>query len=507
MITSLLKQCPELPVYLLENDDPYYDVTVQSYADDGVRGVVKGPGKNNKQFDGSMIRKTVNELFMISAAEKLARTQKVLSYKTRIKFKENKQESGGLTAYVDLINLALEKAPKAEDISNLVADSERPDIMFKDVIGCERAKKQLGFIIEYLRLPRKFSLKGYPVPTGVLLYGDPGTGKTMLAKACAGESDVSFIASQDSLMLSEGTAYVRKIFEIARRNAPSILFIDEIDSVGKQRRGNDSYTEAVLNTILAEMDGFATDQQTPVIVIAATNADLSEGEGIATIDSALARRFSHTIKMELPNAEERTELIKLYLKSTVSGFALTDEELSNVAELTEGMSPSIIRKCMRSALQTFIDKGSEEKGSKRNLDILTEEINQELYGNENKDISEEEKKMTACHEIGHVLCYRNAIGHYPLLATSVSRSNFGGFTRLSSAYIPLTPSERDYLNQILVCLGGKAAEELHFKDRPDLVTSGPLDDLRRASGIAYNIGCLQRTHDSQIDHHLPVFSY
>ncbi|WP_294473616.1 AAA family ATPase [uncultured Ruminococcus sp.] len=470
VIRSLMKEAPEMPVYLLQATSVYDSITVRSFVDEGLRGVIEAPSGDGKNRFAEKLYSLTEGLHMQASAEELSRRQKVLRFDTRLRFNKN---TGRLS--VVLGSMALESAPSAQDRKRMVSDFERPKDRFGDIIGSKAAKKELKHISAYLSDPRAFAAKGYPVPTGVLLYGSPGTGKTMLARACAGESDVAFIATQGSELLSKGVEGVNELFAAARRNAPAMIFIDEIDTIGRQRTGEGGYTEAVLNTLLAAMDGFDKKSGRPVVVIAATNADLGDGTGITTIDSALARRFSKTIRVDEPDDDERKALLALF-----TGGRLTEEELETYSTMTIGMSPAEIKTCVMSALQEAIENGEELNGL-----YLENAIEYRLFGGENAGMSEEELRFTAWHETGHTLCHIYA-GYIPNYVTVVSRGGYGGYMSPDRKSLKGCPSKRDLVDRILSLLGGRAAERIYFGSEDD-VTIGAGSDLEKATGIAYRM--------------------
>ena len=228
----------------------------------------------------------------------------VLDYKTRQELAED-----GTKVSIVLYDLKKKRAIDADSRNSVLSDADRPTIKFTDVIGAENAKEELQYYINYLKHPKDFLMDGRKPPKGILLYGPPGTGKTMLARAMAGESDVTFIQTSasefGSKWVGESEANVRRLFDNAKRYAPAIIFIDEIDAIGRQRTGQDPHTESVLNALLTQMDGFMQNPSKPVFVLAATNYGVSaSSDSIAALDEALMRRFDNKIKVDLPNQKE-----------------------------------------------------------------------------------------------------------------------------------------------------------------------------------------------------------
>ena len=405
---------------------------------------------------------------MQTSASTLAVRNKQLSFDSAVLYD---QKYGIHT--VELRNLTLNNAPSAADMNSMVKAAERPSDRFSDVIGNSLAKKELQHLCKYLQNPVQFTAMGYPRPSGVLLYGPPGTGKTMLARAAAGESDVAFLPTQGSILLEQGVNGVRELFAKARRNAPAIIFIDEIDSIGKQRTGNGGLSEIVLNTLLAEMDGFSVDHKRPVVVIAATNADLDPNMGIAMLDEALARRFSKTIRINYLNFKERAQLIEL-----LAGRYITEEsDIQQFAEMTNGLSSADIKKIVNDALQTSI-------AEKKPFDFDTA-LQNVLFGqpDEERAPSQAELRGIALHEAGHAIIYLS-LGYVPSYITIQSRGSFGGYMSHSIEELnKFNLTRADYLGDIRCALGGRAAEELIYGN-PELVTSGASSDLARATRIA-----------------------
>ena len=293
LFRSLRERLPELPVYLLETEDFSIDPELlMSFVRAGARGKLVEPIDDFSVFE-DQISSICRELYMQGVAARMAAERKVLYFESAPKLDQTRTEIA-----IRLREFSLKRATAADDADSVLDDVEKPNVHFADVIGAGDAKEELKFFIDYLKNPKKFSAQGLKPPKGVLLYGPPGTGKTMLAKAMAGESDVAFIPAVASAFVTKyqgsGPEAVRELFKKARRYAPAILFIDEIDAVGRKRgESNTSHGEEMaLNALLTEMDGFSVDPKRPVFVLAATNFDVEEGQGgMGVIDPALARRF------------------------------------------------------------------------------------------------------------------------------------------------------------------------------------------------------------------------
>ena len=258
----------------------------------------------------------------------------------------------------------------------------RPNVRFGDVIGAEDAKKELGYFVRYLQDPKKYAETGVSAPKGVLLYGPPGTGKTMLAKAMACESGATFLAAEGNQFLKkyvgEGPEAVHELFRAARKYAPSILFVDEIDAIAKQRTGSEQSEsrEEILTAFLTEMDGFRADPAKPVFVLAATNFDVEPG-GRTSLDSALMRRFDRRICVDLPNREERIR----YLKQETAKkpiFRISGEMMENLAIRATGMSLASLASVLELSLRTAILQEKLREANQRAMESGRSELTADL---------------------------------------------------------------------------------------------------------------------------------
>ena len=366
--------------------------------------------------------------------------------------------------------------------SKKLVNSEKPNTKFDDVAGVQEAKDEVKEIVDFLKYPQQYINLGAKIPKGVLLVGSPGTGKTLLAKAVAGEADVPFFSVSGSsfieMFVGVGAARVRDLFEQAKKDAPSIIFIDEIDAIGKSRAangnmgGNDE-REQTLNQLLAEMDGFSTD--VPIIVLAATNRP-------EILDPALMRpgRFDRQVLVDKPDFEGRQQILKVHVK----GIKLDPKaDLVDLARLTAGLAGA--------DLANIINEAALLAGRKRQETVtqedLLEAVERAIAGLSKKSrrIDPKEKRIVAYHECGHALLAEITKG-----AKRVSKVSIIPRGLAALGYTLNTPEENKYLAQkhelmaeVDVLLGGRAAEEVFIKE----ISTGASNDLERATDIIKNM--------------------
>ncbi len=358
---------------------------------------------------------------------------------------------------------------------------EKMKTTFEDVAGIDEAKEEVAEIIEFLKSPKKFQKIGGRIPRGVLLVGPPGCGKTLLAKAIAGQADVPFFSISGSdfveMFVGVGASRVRDLFRQAKENSPCIIFLDEIDAIGKKRgpgfvSGGHDEREQTLNAILVEMDGFETDDQ--IIVMAATNrADV--------LDKALTRpgRFDRQVVVPLPDVKGRTEILKVHAKKVRMG---PDIELARLARQTPMFSGADLEAIINEAAiaATMANKDYIE------MDDLEEARDKVRWGRAKRSrmIDRREKEMVAFHEAGHALAQSLLTDADPLHKVSIiPRGPMGGAT------FSLPEKDRTYytrkycLAELQVCFGGRAAEELFTDD----ISSGAAADIQAATSLARNM--------------------
>ncbi|MDP6561936.1 MAG: ATP-dependent zinc metalloprotease FtsH, partial [Candidatus Peribacteraceae bacterium] len=362
-----------------------------------------------------------------------------------------------------------------------VADATQVKTRFKDVAGMDEPKDDLMEVVDFLKNPKKYTSIGAKIPKGVILVGAPGTGKTLLARAVAGEAGVPFFSIAGSefveMFVGVGASRVRDLFAKAKRNAPCIIFIDEIDAVGRQRGGagfggGHDEREQTLNQILTEMDGF--EQDTNVIVMAATNRP-------DVLDQALLRpgRFDRRVFIDKPDLSAREKILEVHTRNKKMGKNIN---LKAIAKKTVGLTGADLENIMNEGA-IFAAKRKHKTIAQQDIDDAVEKV---ALGPEKRSrkLSEKEKSITAYHELGHAivgyLCPESDALHK---VSIVSRGSALGVTWFLPQEDQYTTSKSKFLDEICGLLGGRAAEELIFKE----ITTGASNDLERASAIARNM--------------------
>ncbi len=363
--------------------------------------------------------------------------------------------------------------------SKKLVNSEKPNVKFEDVAGVEEAKEEVKEIVDFLKHPDRYMNLGAKIPKGVLLVGPPGTGKTLLAKAVAGEASVPFFSVSGSsfieMVVGVGASRVRDLFENAKKEAPAIVFIDEIDAIGKSRAasgmmgGNDE-REQTLNQLLAEMDGFSSDKS-PVIVLAATNRP-------EVLDAALLRpgRFDRQVLVDKPDFQGRKDILKVHSADIKLG---KDINLEEIARLTAGLAGADLANIINEAALL----GGRKSKSYVEQEDMVEAVERAIAGLEKKSrrINPEEKRIVAYHESGHALIAETTKG-----ARKVSKVSIIPRGLAALGYTLNTPEENKFLMQkheliaeVDVLLGGRAAEDVFLGE----ISTGAGNDLERATDI------------------------
>lgn len=352
---------------------------------------------------------------------------------------------------------------------------------FEDVAGLTNAKKELEEIIDFLKEPSKFRALGGKLPKGVLLAGPPGTGKTLMARASAGEADVPFYSISGSefieMFVGVGASRVRDMFEQAKKDAPAIIFIDEIDSIGRVRGtglgGGHDEREQTLNQILSEMDGFAANES--VVVMAATNRP-------DILDPALIRpgRFDRRVTLDLPQKKARREILKIHARKVPLA---EDVNFDNLADMTVGFSGADLENLVNEGALLAARKGKEQVDN----EDFAQSRDKIIMGLEREDlINENEKKTIAYHESGHALLAKLLPGVDPLQKVSIiPRGQSLGATEQIPEEDRHNMSRSYLMNRIAILLGGRVAEKLVFAD----ITTGAGDDLKKATQLARRMVC------------------
>ena len=349
-------------------------------------------------------------------------------------------------------------------------------VTFDDVAGADVEKGELEEIVEFLKDPAKFQKLGAKIPRGVLLVGPPGTGKTLLAKAVAGEAGVPFFSISGSdfveMFVGVGASRVRDLFEQAKKASPSIIFIDEIDAVGRQRGaglgGGHDEREQTLNQLLVEMDGFSANQG--VIVIAATNRP-------DILDTALLRpgRFDRQVVVDAPDIKAREEILKVHSRKKPLG---NDVDLSVIAKTTSGFTGADLANLLNEAALLAARRNKPEI----NMPEIEDAMIKVVVGTEKKtrNMGEKEKKITAYHEAGHAIITRMLPSQDPVHQISIiPRGRAGGYTMSLPSDDKYYRTKNEMLDEILVLLGGRAAEKIKLDD----ISTGASNDIERATKI------------------------
>ena len=462
---KLREEDKEIPVYILDGMHGHYYTPKEknAFTKKGIGGFIE-----SGRF-GEQLEQTYMDVCCQVVMETLTARHQVLAYETKQEFDE-KTSVGSIIFY----NFKLETAVESEDKSSMLSDDLRPNKKWADICVSPYLRKELEFVIKYLGNFKEYNKRGVR-PRGALLYGPPGTGKTLLAKVVASESKVNFLSISASELLNGGSEKVQDEFRIARKYAPAILFIDEIDAIGMKREYSNT-PNPVLNALLTEMDGFKKVDSKPVFVMAATNLGNK-------IDSALLRRFDLKFVMDYLDKKGNKELLKKLIKKHSDMFEISDDEIGSIAERSVGLSPAKLEQVVEAALREGI-----QSGCKINYSLFDKIFERRILGEERVDRSPKEIERTAYHEAGHALIELYN-GRPPVYMSIVARGNYGGYTLPEAGAGDST--KKYYLEMICTALGGRAAEMVLAKEKrletEEGLTHGAAGDLETATKIAANM--------------------
>lgn len=487
-----------LSIGSMKVNDLTYDIFLSEIKNGNVEEVVITPNANEGTYNitGKLKNYSENESFYVKAPLTDTIISQIVSIDDKLNYKlETEADPGSSPLLFILVNVLpivliigagfwffskqMSNAGKSMDFGKSKArlNTERNKVTFKDVAGLKEEKEEVKELIDFLKNPKRFQKLGARIPKGVLLVGPPGTGKTLLAKAVAGEANVPFyyISGSDfvELFVGIGASRVRDMFKQAKHNAPCLIFIDEIDAVGRQRGtglgGGHDEREQTLNQLLTEMDGFGANEG--IIIIAATNrADV--------LDPALLRpgRFDRQVTVNLPDVKGREEILEVHARNKILSPSVS---LKNIAKRTPGFSGADLENLLNEAALLAV-RSNKEKITMKEIDEATDRV---LMGpaKKSKKYTESERRMVAFHEAGHVvLGLKLNDANDVQKVTIIPRSYAGGYAMMIPKEERYTSTKKELIEQITGLLGGRVSEELNFGE----ITTGAHNDFEKATKIA-----------------------
>jgi len=490
VIDWLSKQRSKPPVYCVELHDKHRIsfVDLQELRQRGVKGILKLADAANAKERTNMIYATLYEIFLNGKLAWLHSRGKALEFESGNMIESNDDEAV-ITVRLHDFRLVRSMDTKAQEL--FVDDEKLSKDSFDSVVGGESAKEELRRFVKFIKDPAMYRRSGQQISKGILMYGPPGSGKTKLARALAGEADCPFVSATGTQFIN-GEKSMAEVFRIARKYAPSIVFIDEIESFALDSRVGRNYPE-ITKQLLTEMDGFDKSDK-PVFVIAATNAAKAPnlGERNVFLDDALLRRFSKKVYMRWPDRDERVDFVKMkkeQLKNMVYNFnGLSDDDIIDFAFLTAGHSLSEIQ----TVLEQTIGRAAETD-TQPNKEMLFTCFEEAVYGEE-RNYAKEHIRVTALHEAGHAFmgfyCDEGANSRFlPEYATIIARGGYLGMVRQKSDETRSGYSKNELLKLIRIKLAGRAAEIIFSEKMEEGLTTGASNDLESATDIVGDLLC------------------
>ena len=477
--------CP--PVYCVElKDEPIGFVDRQDLYQRGIKGIIELSQAKNQAEREDMIDSLCYEIFLAEKLDKLTRRGRSLEFDIGHSIESDK-DSVILRLYLNNFRLIRSMDSAAQDI--FISDDSRASESFDEVIGQESAKEELRRFIRFINDPDVYRRSGQQISKGILMYGPPGTGKTMLARALACEADCPFISATGTQFVV-GEKNLTEVFRLARQYAPSVVFIDEIESFALDSRTGKQHTE-ILKQLLTEMDGFDNSTK-PVFVIAATNAAKSPnlGERNIFLDEALLRRFTKRVYMKWPDRKERIAFLKnrkdKFKGNQYSLDCLTDKDIEYFADVTAGRSLSE----MSNVLNLAIGRAAELE-TPLTKEILITCFEEYRYGDK-REYSPDHMRVTALHEAGHAFmgfyCDDFKKGRFtPEFATIISRGGYLGMVNLKRDEMMVGYTKDELIKHIRIALAGRASEMVFAGKKEEGLTTGASNDLESATSIAASI--------------------
>ena len=478
------------PVYCVELHDKHRIsfVDLQELRQRGVKGVLKLADAANAKARTNMIYSTLYEIFLNGKLALLNSKGKALEFDSGSMI-ESTDDEAVITVRLHDFRLVRSMDTKAQEL--FVDDEKLSKDSFDSVVGGEAAKEELRRFVKFIKDPVMYRKSGQLISKGILMYGPPGSGKTKLARALAGEADCPFVSATGTQFIN-GEKSITEVFRIARKYAPSIVFIDEIESFALDSRVGRNYPE-ITKQLLTEMDGFDKSDK-PVFVIAATNAAKAPnlGERNVYLDEPLLRRFSKKVYMRWPDRDERVAYVKMKKeeqKNMVYNFnALSDDDILDFAFLTAGHSLSEIE----TVLEQTIGRAAETD-TQPNKEMLFTCFEEAVYGEE-RNYAKEHIRVTARHEAGHAFmgfyCDEGANSRFlPEYATIIARGGYLGMVRQKSDETRVGYSKNELLKLIRIKLAGRAAEIVFSENREEGLTTGASNDLESATDIVGELLC------------------